>query len=145
MIPHLLILLLCCITTIYAQLEGESIVVDLPFGSVRGYSNGGTWQFYGIPFASPPIGDLRWKPPTNFTHWTGSVLDARDPPPACIQSCQLGPTACASNISEDCLYLNVFVPLSWTPSSSNSYNVFTFIYGGSFVEGTSGCVLYDSK
>ena len=140
-----LVLLLCYITTVYSQPEGVSITVDLPFGSIKGYSNGETWQFYGIPFAAPPIGNLRWQPPTKFTPWPGSVLDARNPPPACIQHCQLGPIACISNMSEDCLYLNIFVPLSWTPRSNNSFNVLLFIYGGSYLEETSGCLLYDSK
>ncbi|KAI6661816.1 acetylcholinesterase isoform E4-E6 precursor [Oopsacas minuta] len=141
----LLLQIFCCVIAISTQLEGASVTVDLPFGSIKGYSNGDSWQFYGIPFAAPPVGDLRWQPPTDFIPWTGSTLDANYPPPACIQNCQLGMPACAANMSEDCLYLNIFIPISWTPGSNMTYDVLLFIYGGSFIEGTSGCLLYDSK
>ncbi|KAI6659372.1 acetylcholinesterase isoform E4-E6 precursor [Oopsacas minuta] len=141
----LFLLLVCSIIRVHTQSVGDSITIDLPFGSVKGYSNGDSWEFYGIPFAAPPVGNLRWQPPSNFTPWSGSTLDAKDPPPACIQKCEFGIIGCAANMSEDCLYLNIFIPISWRPGSIRSYDILLFIYGGGFHEGTSGCLLYDSR
>lgn len=140
-----LLILYSLTTLVFTQSEGDSVTVNLPFGSVKGYSNGYSWQFYGIPFAAAPIGELRWSPPINFTAWNGNTLDAKDPPPACMQRCLLGITGCAANMSEDCLYLNIFTPLSWRPGSETSYDILVFIYGGSYIQGTSGCLIYDSR
>ncbi|KAI6649632.1 acetylcholinesterase isoform E4-E6 precursor [Oopsacas minuta] len=142
----LFLLLLNILTTlVYPQSQGDSITVHLPFGSVKGYSNGDSWQFYRIPFAAPPIGNLRWAPPSNFTAWSGDTLDAKYPPPACIQKCLLAPNFCAANMSEDCLYINIFIPLSWRPESKKDYNILLYIHGGSFTKGTSGCLIFDSR
>lgn len=141
----LVVVLLCSLTAlVYSQSPGDSVTVHLPFGSVKGYSNGDSWQFYGIPFAAPPVGKLRWSPPTKFTAWN-ATLDAKDPPPECIQKCELGTYACSVNVSEDCLYLNIFTPLSWRPDSNKKFDILLFIYGGSFLQGTSGCQIYDSR
>ncbi|KAI6661815.1 acetylcholinesterase isoform E4-E6 precursor [Oopsacas minuta] len=89
-------------------------------------------------------GDLRWQPPTDFTPWAGSTLGANIPPPACIQNCEGAIFGCMTN-SEDCLYLNIFIPLPWTPGSNITYDVLLFIYGGSFIQGSSDSLIYDSK
>ncbi|HEX3766511.1 MAG TPA: carboxylesterase family protein, partial [Kofleriaceae bacterium] len=93
--------------------------------------------FLGIPFAAPPVGDLRWRPPQDAAAWT-APLDAAAIGPACEQPPgglgQTGP------YSEDCLTLNV-----WTPSAAASAHapVMVFLYGGAFVHGGSNQSTYD--
>jgi para-nitrobenzyl esterase len=91
-------------------------------------------SFQGIPFAAPPVGALRWKPPQRAADWTG-VRDATKPGPSCIQSAPSVPPLGAT--SEDCLYLNVT-----TPSRANHrLPVMVFMHGGGFVSGAG--TIYD--
>ena len=131
------------ITSLYS-IENETIVIQTTLGAIRGYSNGISWQFLGVPYAQPPINDLRWSDPIPVLPWN-DVFDASKYPPGCPQDCVLPPGACPSFISEDCLYLNIYTPLEWSPQSSNSYGVMIFIHGGSFISGGSGCQLYDGR
>jgi len=107
-------------------------VVPTEYGSIRGFCNENGTFFFGVPFAKPPVGDLRWKMPQPPAHWDG-VLDTLAPSPVCIQ-----PTAYVSpglTMNEDCLYLNIYVP----PTDKKSHKpkkVMFWIYGGSFVDGS---------
>jgi len=93
--------------------------------------------FYGIPFAAPPTGDLRWKPPERVTTWQG-IRPAHNFAPACPQ----GPSSWWPEMagierletSEDCLYLNI-----WTTNLSGTHKqpVMMWIHGGGNVEGSS--------
>src|SRR5262245_64400966 len=79
-------------------------------GEVQGVVAGNVASFKGIPFAAPPLGELRWKPPQPVNPWSG-IKKADALAPGCIQDKFLaelmgGPT----NFSEDCLYLNVWTP-----------------------------------
>src|SRR4051812_22260965 len=75
-------------------------------GAVRGKTVGGVDEFLGIPYAAPPVGPLRWRPPQPAAHWNGE-RDATTFPTPCPQPAT--PFGSASS-SEDGLYLNVFVP-----------------------------------
>src|SRR5262249_3682987 len=77
----------------------------------------------GIPYAAPPVGLLRWRPPAPVQPWVG-VRDATTFMPQCIQLIDVN----ATDGSEDCLYLNIFVPLSATPSSR--LPVMVHLHGG---------------
>ena len=121
---------------------GVTTVVETEIGSVRGYSNGMSWQFLGIPYAEPPINSLRWADPEPIRQWSG-ILDGGNPPAGCPQDCILPSGACPSSISEDCLYLNIYTPLSWNKYSS--FSVMIFIHGGSFIAGSAGSILYDGR
>lgn len=99
----------------------------------------GVAVFKGIPYAAPPLGELRWQPPQPAASWHGDFAGDRYGP-ACIQprQAQRTPKNTAVDLpgsppmSEDCLYLNV-----WTaaPSARAGQPVMVFIYGGGFTEG----------
>ncbi len=95
-------------------------------GSVHGTVNGNLRVFLGIPFAAPPVGPLRFAAPKPAPAWSG-VREATQAAPACPQA---GPATL--NMSEDCLYLNV-----WAPVGASKAPVYVFIYGGGFIGGNA--------
>ena len=86
--------------------------------------------FSGIPYAAPPVGDLRWRPPQPAAPWTG-VRDAAKAGPACTQG-QMFPDISFSEQSEDCLTLNVFAPAA---AKGGRLPVMVWIHGGGFQAG----------
>lgn len=92
--------------------------------------------FKRIPFAQPPVGDLRFKEPVPFGKWQGT-LDATEFGPSCIQRPRNNPSIDRllpnMNQSEDCLYLNIYVPPN--TSNTNRKSVMIWVFGGGFVIG----------
>jgi acetylcholinesterase len=95
----------------------------------------------GIPFAKPPIGSRRFKAPERIDPWPG-ILNATHFPSTCWQTEQIWSPS--TNCSEDCLYLNIWVPVN-NAHSRESMAVLVWIYGGGFVTGSSALDLYDGR
>jgi para-nitrobenzyl esterase len=107
--------------------QADPAVVKTDLGDLSGLQQDGLRVFLGIPFAAPPIGDLRWRPPSPARPWTGikemkSFSANPFQPPT--------PRAPPGRMSEDCLYLNV-----WTPAegANDRLPVMVFFYGGAFI------------
>ena len=114
-------------------------IVKTTAGDVSGVTVDGVSSWKGIPFAAPPVGDLRWQPPQPPAKWSG-IRNADAIGPACLQPVRtdFGGVGAPSAQSEDCLTLNVFAP----PGARN-LPVMVWIHGGAFRLGYSGAPLYD--
>ena len=145
---HLFFLLLsiCLLSTTYAQQN----IIDVEGGKISGAMNkdATVQSFKGIPFAAPPVGDLRWKAPQPVQPWNGvlactkfsaSPMQAKPVPFSMWSEEFLIP---AEPISEDCLYLNV-----WTANKNKKSKqpVLVWIYGGGFGSGGTACPIYDGE
>jgi para-nitrobenzyl esterase len=112
--------------------------VQLSDGIIEGSQEGTLKKYLGIPYAAPPVNDLRWTPPVNVNSWDG-ILDTKKYSKICYQPHQ--PTEFyddgydLSAMDEDCLYLNV-----WTRAKNTSDNlpVMVWIHGGALVWGSGG-------
>lgn len=103
-------------------------------GIVEGKDDGSVQSFLGIPYAAPPVGDFRWKPPAPPAKWTG-VRNATEFGPHCMQGKIFGDMNFRDpGGSEDCLSLNIWVPAK--PPGAK-LPVMVWIYGGGFVAGTT--------
>jgi para-nitrobenzyl esterase len=111
-------------------------VVRVESGELQGVLDDGVVTFKGIPFAAPPVGDLRWRPPQTAAPWTGA-RQATEYGAGCMQG-RFGPPPAAGAPaprvpSEDCLFLNV-----WRPAdpAARRLPVMVWIHGGGFVGGS---------
>ena len=112
--------------------------VHVSQGDLQGVTAGAVESFKGVPFAAPPVGDLRWRPPAAAPSWTG-VRSADAFGPACLQIAR-GRFA-DSAMSEDCLTLNVWRPAGAAVGAK--LPVMVWIYGGAFIQGASAFPFYD--
>ncbi len=118
--------------------------VSVESGTLRGTTNAdkSVRIFKGVPFAAPPVGELRWKPPQAPVKWT-SVRAADKFGSACLQTDVFGDIYFRENQpNEDCLSLVVWAPMK---AASKSLPVFVWFYGGGFVAGNSSEPRYDGQ
>jgi para-nitrobenzyl esterase len=124
-----------------ALAQSAGPVVQAPAGAVQGEAVGDLNVFKGLPYAAPPTGWRRWRPPAEAPTWKG-VRDATKFGPACYQPrSQPGSSIYAGELgamSEDCLSLNV-----WAPAKAAKAPVLVWIHGGALVTGASSEAVYD--
>ncbi len=142
----LVLALLTSVTTLSGFTQAP--VVKTENGLISGIKKGEVSIFKGVPFAAPPVGDLRWKAPQPVTNWSGtracenfsaSPIQGKPVPFMMWTEEFIAPP---EPLSEDCLYLNI-----WTKgkSKSDKLPVFVWIYGGGFVSGSAACAVYDGE
>lgn len=143
--------LLCASVHVFAQAKNKTVTKtssnNLQVRTANGMLEGvlessGIRSFKGIPFAAPPVGNLRWREPQPVKSWTG-VRKADHFGPRAMQTPIFGDMAFRSDgVSEDCLYLNV-----WAPQQQGTalLPVLVYFYGGGFVAGDGSEPRYDGE
>lgn len=139
----ILSLIFFSITSLYAQKANiENQTVSVSEGQLEGKKlKSGVLVFKGVPYAAPPVGNLRWKAPMPLAKWN-DVRSAFDFGPRPMQKSNIMYEFRSKSVDEDCLYLNV-----WTPSLKGPTlkPVYVFIHGGSFVRGDGSQPAYDGE
>ena len=129
-----LLLTLPVLTSIVLMAASSAPQVKTRSGTVQGKDDGKVKSFLGIPYAAPPVGNLRWKAPQPVAKWSGA-RKATEFGYHCMQGRVYGDMAFRDpGASEDCLTLNVWVP---DKHVDPKLPVMVWIYGGGFVSGTT--------
>jgi para-nitrobenzyl esterase len=137
-----------CLTTTIGLTQTTTATARVQQGELAGTTSAqGVHSFKGIPFAAPPVGELRWRPPAAPKSWTG-VRPAMEFGSSCMQNLSrerlpwTKEFMVQNDASEDCLFLNV-----WTPSLSatSKLPVVVFLHGGGFNEGSGSIAVYDGE
>lgn len=137
-------LLLALVAVIPGNIQSQSTASTLrrvEGGELRGSAEHGILRFLGIPYAAPPVGQLRWRDPVPVQSWVG-VRDATRPAPTCPHREPYPEDAPAAPMAEDCLYLNVWAPAS---PGRRKLPVMVWLHGGSFRNGSGSAPHYDGS
>lgn len=137
-----LIAILALILGVYAcsQPAVVTTVVEVTGGTIEGVEQDGIYSYKGIPFAAPPVGDLRWKAPQPVVPWEDTKKTDKFAPGPIQDTAFSAILGGPQEISEDCLYLNV-----WTGAkqADEMRPVMVWIYGGGFGIGMTSTPTYD--
>ena len=122
--------------------SGRASVVHTSLGDIAGKREGQVNVFLGIPFAEPPTGTFRFRPPRPKRPWAPSTYQAHSYSPECLQSSlytSSDGTEREDGIvrDEDCLYLNVWVPANHNFNEKGLLPVMFWVYGGAFMHGSA--------
>jgi para-nitrobenzyl esterase len=121
-----------------ASHPAPSTIAHVDGGSLAGTAHDGLAVYLGVPYAAPPVGDLRWRPPQPVPAWPG-VRNADHFAPACLQTGVSMPGEPPPATSEDCLYLNVWAPAH---AANARLPVLVWIHGGGYTNGATSLPLY---
>ena len=133
---------LAVVTLAACSAVAASDEVRIDTGKLKGVTAEGVTSYKGIPYAEPPVGDLRWRPPQPVKLWAGVRL-ASEYGADCMQLPFPGDAApLGVKPAEDCLYVNVWVPAE---RPTKKLPVMVWIYGGGFVNGGSSPAVYDGS
>jgi len=125
-----------CLAAVSARAEPAAPLtspVNITGGAITGSRAGPLNIYLGVPFAAPPVGDLRWRAPQPVRPWKG-VRETRSYSPACAQTAEW----ISNPKSEDCLYLNL-----WAPDHARKLPVIVWIHGGGLYGGTAALPLHN--
>lgn len=135
----------------FARVNARSLspIVQTPLGPVQGLfedNTPGVYSFKGVPFAQPPVGNLRFADPVAPIPWNATI-NATAFSPGCMAYCPSNAfpkpaVMCTPTVSEDCLYLNIFTP---TLNPNANLDVIVFFNGGNFQFGSGGVTIYDGS
>ncbi|EDQ85871.1 uncharacterized protein MONBRDRAFT_38638 [Monosiga brevicollis MX1] len=120
--------------------EGEALIVNTSQGTLLGRRYNDVDHFLGIPFGLPPVGERRFRRPEPAAAWEG-VRSAEEFGPNCMT--KISSDYVKGNISEDCLYLNVYRPVNATGDAK--LPVMIWLFGGSWEWGGSSFFLYQGR
>ena len=131
-------LAVCLAASLFLHPAAAAHVVRTASGLVQGARQGRITVYKGIPYAAPPVGKLRWQAPRPARSWSG-VRKADTFAPACIQTGVSMPGEAPPEVSEDCLYLNI-----WSPArvADARLPVLVWIHGGGWTNGSAAMPLY---
>lgn len=114
---------------------GDPLEVKTDTGVVLGVEQGDTRAWLGVPYAAPPVGELRWKRPQRAAPWDG-VLETAQTGIQCPQTFSIG----GPGGSEDCLFVNI-----WSPKRGSKHPVMVWLHGGAFIFGSGGDSYYSGR
>ncbi len=139
---------LLCAMLVAPAVAAKGTTVTVESGTLRGEVVDGVVRFLGVPYAAPPVGDLRWAPPQRPLSWAGQ-RGATANAPGCLQLVTpdgFGPWTkeyvTPAPVSEDCLYANVWVPAQ---SDGERRPILVWIHGGAFMSGSNSVPIYDGS
>ncbi len=130
-----ILIIASAITAGCSKVTDEMNTVETAHGVVQGKHESGVKKFLGVPFAKPPVGELRFAPPQPPEAWEG-VLACTEYKNSAVQVAEAQKDG--MSYGEDCLYLNI-----WAPEQGENLPVYVFIHGGAYVSGSPSEPLYD--